>query len=121
MLICEGEDLYNLLQKHQPTMFVKQKDDTPKLWAELVPAHLSRLEQLLGDNEAFTSTNFSAGELYLWGMLYQMELVQSEVLKSTPKLGEWYASLKKDQRVQKVINGESGMGQMQQYFTSINP
>merc|ERR1712232_448286 len=106
MLIGEGEDLYNAMQKFQPTMFVKEKADTEKFWAEDAPKHFGHLERLL-EGPHFTSTGFTAGELYLWGMMYQAKLVRPEILSATPKLSAWFNTVEAHEKVQKVIKGES--------------
>jgi len=48
MLLAEGEDIYALMQKYQPTQFVKSKaEDNSKFWAEVLPDHMKKLEALL--------------------------------------------------------------------------
>jgi glutathione S-transferase len=74
MCMAEGEDLYAAMQKHQDTMFVKDKipkDENAKFWAENVPGHFEKLEKLVGST-GFTSSGTTGGELYLFGMMFQV-------------------------------------------------
>merc|ERR1712050_533433 len=86
MLVAEGEDIYALLQKYQPTKFVKEKgEDNNKLWKELVPGEMKKLEKILSstEGEGFCS-KATVGELYLFAMMHQMMLVSPDFLKDTP-------------------------------------
>merc|ERR1712113_791466 len=77
MFVAEGEDLYAMMQKYQPTKFVKEKaEDNKKFWAEVVPAEFKKLEGILSktDGPGFTSSP-TVGELYLFAQLHQMVLV----------------------------------------------
>merc|ERR1712113_850527 len=57
MLVAEGEDLYALMQKYQPTKFVKEKaEDNKKFWAEVAPAEFAKLEGLLATTPGDTFT-----------------------------------------------------------------
>jgi glutathione S-transferase len=119
MLLAEGEDLYNLMQKYQPTTFVKEKsEDNAKFWAEVVPAEANKLEKLLSSTscDGFTSSGTTIGELYLFAMIHQMVLCSSDCLKDTPSLQKFYNATKDLPGVQKVLKGESSMGKLAQYF-----
>eukprot|EP00931_Biecheleriopsis_adriatica_P104831 TRINITY_DN79449_c0_g1_i1.p1 TRINITY_DN79449_c0_g1~~TRINITY_DN79449_c0_g1_i1.p1 ORF type:complete len:258 (+),score=79.49 TRINITY_DN79449_c0_g1_i1:58-831(+) len=118
MLLAEGEDLYNAMQKYQPTMFVKEKADTGKLWSDVAPAEMKKLEGLLQNSskDTFTSSGTTVGELYLFAMLHQMVLVTPDALTATPKLHRFYEFSKALPQVAKVLAGESAMGELAQYF-----
>merc|ERR1711879_942826 len=114
-----GEDLYNMMQKYQPTTFVKSKtEDNAKFWKELVPAEMKKLENLLSSTagDGFTSSKVTIGELYVFAMMHQMVLVSEDFLKDTPKLQKFYEDTKAHSGVQKVLKGESAFGEFQQYF-----
>eukprot|EP00930_Biecheleria_cincta_P038383 TRINITY_DN26374_c1_g3_i1.p1 TRINITY_DN26374_c1_g3~~TRINITY_DN26374_c1_g3_i1.p1 ORF type:complete len:231 (+),score=67.97 TRINITY_DN26374_c1_g3_i1:64-756(+) len=123
MLIAAGEDLYNLMQKYQPTKFVKSKsEDNNKFWSEILPAEAKKLQALLekGPNPAagFTSST-SVGELYFFAMLHQAVLVTSDCLAPTPALQKWYESMKALPGVAKVLAGDSAFGTLEQYFVPV--
>ena len=130
MLICEAEDLYSLLQKDNPTIYVPlstadkptRKGDIAAyqaLWSSTIPDHLKKLETLCIAPGGFTKTGATAGELLLFAYLYQMVLCKPDVLAAAPRVSAWYATLLSNERVQKVVTGKSSFGQMNQYF--INP
>merc|ERR1712151_705246 len=119
MLIAEGEDLYNLMQKYQPTKFVKEKsEDNKKFWAEVAPAEFKKLEDILAKapGDAFTTSKTTVGELYLFAMLHQMVLVAPECLAATPGMQKFYDTTKALPGVVKVLKGDSAFGAMEQYF-----
>jgi len=141
MLMAEGEDLYNLMQKYQPTIFVKEKEeDNRKFWTEVVPGHMKKLEALMprsGGGKAagcfvailpcvplrggatgagFTSTSTSPGELLLFSILYQMNLVNSGFMRRTPRLESWFQNVQAMPATARVLAGESAMGKLQPYF-----
>eukprot|EP00746_Dinoflagellata_sp_MGD_P013959 gnl/MRDRNA2_/MRDRNA2_130374_c0_seq1.p1 gnl/MRDRNA2_/MRDRNA2_130374_c0~~gnl/MRDRNA2_/MRDRNA2_130374_c0_seq1.p1 ORF type:complete len:248 (-),score=53.35 gnl/MRDRNA2_/MRDRNA2_130374_c0_seq1:58-801(-) len=138
MLLSEGEDLYENLIRFVPTFggygylgFEGTIDGDPmtkkgdlagheKFWGDWVPTQLMKLEKLLlAGTDKFTSSGRTVGEIYLWAMLHQMKLCKPELFADVPKLGEFYARLLKDSGVQKVVKGESSMGELKQYF--VNP
>merc|ERR1712113_824255 len=122
MLLAEGEDLYNLMQKYQPTMFVKSKsEDNGKFWSELVPAEMRKLEGLLSKTPGggFTSSKSTTGELYLFAMLHQMALISEDFLKDTPALQKFYSDTMALPGVAKVLAGGSAMGEMAKYFVPV--
>merc|ERR1712087_935323 len=97
MLVAEGEDLYAMMQKYQPTKFVKEKaEDNAKFWNEVVPQHMGYLEKLhvQSSGDFFTSSGQTTGELYLFAMMHQAVLVSSDCLKSTPGVQKWYDATK---------------------------
>eukprot|EP00854_Cymbomonas_tetramitiformis_P008079 gene8079-9597_t len=119
MLLAEAEDIYGLLVKLCPTIMKDKRDGVTQLWSEDVPAHLAKLEALLegpGPRFAFTFTGLTVGELYLWGVLYQMTLVKPEVLSNTPKINAWYSFVHQHPGVQKTLEGKAGVGTLGQYF-----
>merc|ERR1711972_295564 len=122
MLLAEGEDIYALLQKYQPTKFVKEKaEDNSKLWNELVPGEMKKLERLLSktEGEGFTSSKATVGELYMFAMMHQMMLVSPEFLKDFPGLAKFYEATKALPAVAKVLGGGSAIGELGQYFISV--
>merc|ERR1712113_449946 len=126
MLLAEGEDLYNLMQKYQPTMFVKSKsEDNDKFWKEVVPAELKKVENLFGprvsaQGDGFTCAKRTTGELYFFSMLHQMVLVKDDMLKSdTPAVLKFYEETKAFPAVAKVLAGNSPMGELGQYFIPV--
>lgn len=122
MLMAEGEDLYGLMLKYQPTIFVKEKskEDHTKFWSETVPAHMTKLEALISkrgpSSTGFTSTGTSPGELLLFANLYQMSLVSSDLLASTPTLLAWFNFVRTSPATARVLSGQSAMGKLQPYF-----
>jgi glutathione S-transferase len=119
MLMAEGEDLYNLMQKFQPTIFAKDKSEDDvivKFWAETVPPELKKLDKLLGSKTAFTKSGTTVGELYVFAMIHQMVVVSSDCLDETPSLKKFYDSTKALPGVKKVLDGGSSMGSLDQYF-----
>lgn len=146
MVMAEGEDLYIQLQKYQPTAFAKHKsENNAKFWAEVVPAHLKKLEALMqrrsssgavagclsgicgggggarGKQVGFTSSGTTPGELLLFSYLYQMQLVNEKFLGAAPRLGAWFNHVKTMPETQRVTSGESAMGAMTQYFIEMQP
>jgi len=143
MVMADGEDLYMQLQKYQPTLFAKQKsEDNTKFWAEIVPAHLKKLEALIqpkgsvvggclagicggggggGKQIGFTSTGTTPGELVLFSYLFQMSLINEKFLNSTPRLGAWFNHIKAMPATERVVSGESPMGTLMQYFIEKQP
>ena len=130
MLLAEAEDIYAGLQKFCATAFVPlEKKCTPQEAAEWwdgsvndfgakvgLPSHLEKLEALLGDSGAFTSTGTTVGEAYLFSMLHQMVLVKEDVLDATAGLKKFHTDMAARPEVAKVLSGESAFGPWQQYF-----
>lgn len=138
MLLAEAEDIYAGLGKFVPSVggygylgFEGTIGENPmtkkgteaayaKFWAEWVPEHVSKLETLLAGKDKFTSSGRTVGEVYLFAMLYQLILCKPqsspELFASTPQTGLFYKTLFDDPSVQKVITGESSMGELKQYF-----
>ena len=123
MLLAEAEDIYAGLQKFCATAFVPlEKKCTPQEAAAWwdgkigLPSHLEKLEALLGDSGAFTSTGTTVGEAYLFSMLHQMVLVKEDVLDATAGLKKFHTDMAARPEVAKVLSGESAFGPWQQYF-----
>merc|ERR1712048_780683 len=120
---------YALLQKYQPTIMKKEKgEDNKKFWEEVVPGEMKKLQGLLekegklldvGELGKFTATP-TVGELYLFAMLYQMELCSPDFLNSTRCLKNWYIYIKGVPEVAKVLAGTSAMGELRQYFIPVS-
>merc|ERR1712066_366069 len=111
-----------MLQKAQPTCFVKNKDaDNKKFWDEAVPGEMKKLEQILSktEGEGFSSSKVTVGELYLFAMMHQMMHVSPDFLKDTPGLAKFYESTKALPGVAKVLGGGSAIGELGQYFVSV--
>ena len=82
MLLAQAEDMYNALQKGQPTLYAKigsgiKTDAThAELWEVTLPHHLDCLEKLCDANAGnFTSTGNTIGEMFLWGVIHQVVLL----------------------------------------------
>jgi glutathione S-transferase len=88
-------------------------------WNEAVPAHLTNLEALCGET-GFTASGRTAGEIYLWGILYQMSLMKGDFLTAFPKLAAWFAAVGGDAATKKVCEGKSAIGELSEYFVN-NP
>jgi len=133
MLMSETEDLYSLAQKFVPTMFAKLGSaakgthaDYDAFWAEKLPAHLEKLEALCMHKGGFTSSGCTAGELYLFSMLYQLSLVKADCLaapagKQPGALATWFATTLSAARTQTVLTGVSSMGPLKPYFEAAAP
>ena len=94
-------------------------EEVEAYWTEAVPSHLANLETLCKET-GFTGCGHTAGELYLWGMLYQMYLMRKDFLASFPKLSAWFDLIAKDAATVKVCEGKSAIGELGQYFIN-NP
>ena len=136
MLLCESEDIYNLMQKSCPTLYValgeSGKGDQASydaLWAEKMPQHLTHLEALCqhpldssvcgfcpaaADNQKFGTP----GELHLWAILHQARLVSPSMLDGFPKLAGWYDLVHGSPHTARVLGGESAIGHLDQYFVA---
>ena len=132
MLIAEGEDIYDLMQKFVPTKFVQEKagkDKYDEFWSEILPTHVIMLEKLMKkfnyqqsmmkNNEEDPTT----GELYLFSMLYQAQQVcpgGKDVMlggeEEVTLVRTWYELIEKDPRTIRVLSGNSVMGELKQYF-----
>jgi glutathione S-transferase len=118
MCMAEGEDLYATMQKNQDTMFVKDKlsaEDLEKFWGTTVPEHFGKLEALV-DKSGFTNSGTTGGELYLFGMIYQMTKCRDGILAAFPKLSGWFDKVSAHPKVAMVLAGKSQMGELGQYF-----
>jgi hypothetical protein len=95
-LLAEGEDLYGLGVKCLPTLYKRLSDpaagittskgsatDYADFWATLLPSHLTRLNRLCRGGSfqppARSATQYLPGELYLWTVLYQFNMIDSSV------------------------------------------
>jgi glutathione S-transferase len=129
MLIAEASDIYAALQKGQPTIYVEigkgGKTETfhEELWGNegriALKRHLKCLEKLIahGDDDAFTSEK-TAGEMFLWGVMHQVVLLDGDVFAATPKLKAFYERVLKLPETQAMLDGTSPMGTMKQYFVA---
>lgn len=123
MCLAEGEDLYSLLlgaelARWKPREVRAAKAEAVRgLIATTVPDHLAKLEALCAAPLGFTSTGQTAGELYLFGMLYQTAAVAGAAsLDATPRLKAWFDRTKALPAVAKVLEGRSAIGSLGQYF-----
>jgi glutathione S-transferase len=119
MLLAEGEDLYNMMQKHQDTLFAKDKEsaeENAKFWAEGVTGQFGFLENILKGKDTFTTSGTTVGELYLFAMLHLMKMCKPAMLEGFPALASFFAKLAAHPKVKAVCAGESQMGPMLQYF-----
>ena len=136
-LIAEAEDIYHLMVKFLPTPYKQLSSggvvtskgtaaDYESFWAEVLPPHLSALERLLPSEWTFNPkvaskgcSPFLAGELYLFSMLYQASLVTETLFARAPRMGKWFEHLKADHRTERVLSGQSPMGELRQYFLAV--
>lgn len=120
MLIAEGEDLYAIMQKHNATKFAaldtKPEADQAKLWGEIIPGEMGKLEKLLGGKATFTSSGKTPGELYVFAVMHQIACVNADICKDTPNLKKFYDGMLADASVKKVLDGESHFGECPPYF-----
>ena len=121
MLIAEAEDIWSMVGKVCPTMYADFSTKPgyaayDKFWAESLPAHLAKLEALCTAAKGFSASGATAGELQLFGYLYQCSLVKADFLASAPKVAAWFATLAADERVKSVVAGESSFGTLNQYI-----
>ena len=130
MLVAEAEDVYSVMQKSIPTLFVKlgtpmlkgDKEYFEKTISETFPKHFNCLEELLRRQDSapwfIKGDKRCVGELYLWGFLYQLKLALPNILDSFPKLLEFYNAMAGLESVFKVVEGESAFGPWKQYFVA---
>lgn len=131
MLMSEGEDLYNGMQRYQTTMFQKAygegnkatKAESEAWWAGTAQGggakeHMAKLEKLIASTEgpAFTKSGTTVGEVYLFAMLHQMKLVKGDIMDDAKALLAWYDATKANASIAKVLNKESAVGDQAQYF-----
>ena len=79
MCLAEGEDLYNLLVKLNPTILKPQKcprAEYDAMWETTIPAHLAHLEKLsAGEHKhKFSSTGATTGEVCVLRMYFESRL-----------------------------------------------
>jgi len=122
MCMAEGEDLYSMMmaKKFQRWRTADDKcsdEEVAQYWNESVPAHIANLEALCGET-GFTSSGRTAGELYLWGVLYQMSLMNADFLAAFPKVAAWFGVIGGDAATKKVCEGRSAIGELGQYFVN---
>ena len=87
MLVEEQVDLFGILGKAN---YAENKEEAyTKVFAEDFPAHLARVENLLGDSEYFTS-QVTLGTLAIFSILNLALDLESSVLDKTPKLKAFY-------------------------------
>ena len=76
----ESQDLYALMQKHNATKFAaldtKPAADQAKLWSELIPGEVGKLEKLLGGKQKYTDSGKTPGELYIFAVMHQIACVK---------------------------------------------
>ena len=127
MITNEASDIYAALQKGQPTVYVPHGSGgkTDALHAELwgsegrisLKNHFNCLERLVVDGDKFTSSK-TAGEMFLWGMLHQVVLIDQAPFENTPKLKGFYDRVLELPETKAMIDGSSPMGAMTQYFVA---
>ena len=123
MMMAEGEDLYALLQKNNDTMFASpgkvSKEALVEFWTGggkgSVGSHMACLEALCTGG-GFTAGGKTTGEVYLFGMIYQMSLIKGDFMDASPKVKAWFDGLAADENVQTVLTGKSCMGILAPYF-----
>ena len=127
MLLAEAEDIYAALQRGQPTKFVpvgeggKTDATHAELWADdgrfSLPRHLRCLEALIGPSgDAFTASGTTAGEMYLWGMLHQIAILDGSTFAATPGVDAFHRRIRDLPLTRDVLEGRSPMGEMEAYF-----
>ena len=89
----------------QPTKFVpvgeggKTDATHAELWADdgrfSLSRHLRCLEALIGPSgDAFTASGTTAGEMYLWGMLHQIAILDGSTFAATPGVDAFYRKIR---------------------------
>jgi adenine phosphoribosyltransferase len=122
MCFAEAEDLYALMQKNNDTSYVKDKVSKTELkqfWTGdgrgTLRDHFANLEKLITPS-GFSSSGKTAGEVYLFGMLYQMTLCKADCLNEFTALKSWFDGLATSAAVKNVLEGKSAIGTLHQYF-----
>ncbi len=138
MLLAEGEDLFAMCQRFVPTTFMKlgerhatngtvkgDRAQYDEFWETRLPAQLDFLDRLCPGGRFHSEGDEapSPGELYIFSVLHQLCMVKPSLLtakegKQPGNLAVWYAKLLADEAVARVLNGESAIGKMNQYFMS---
>mmetsp|Transcript_66934 Transcript_66934/g.160293 ORF Transcript_66934/g.160293 Transcript_66934/m.160293 type:complete len:223 (+) Transcript_66934:90-758(+) len=123
MLSCKTCEMMSDFAKHQPTLstvknfgsaeLAKLKEYLPKLSADF-----AYHEKMCTEEGFFTSTGTTVGELWLWGLMYEIKRAEAAV-EYGPKLQKFYARLEAHPAVQKVITGKSQMGALGDYIIPV--
>lgn len=130
MLLALSEEIYAGMQKYVATKYVPQETKGGyQVYHQFVSIdlarHISKLEAFLGGASHVPcairgcwtpGSSPTSGELALFGMLYQMYILEEAIFDSTPKMKAWFMSLKSNPKTQKVLDGKSSMGKLGQYF-----
>ena len=128
-LLAEGEDIYNLMVKFVPTLYKRlsgpgvsttkgSRSDYDNFFAETLPKHLAQIQALITTfSHHCEGSKFLPGELYLFSIIHQACLV-APFISLYPKLQAWYNEIQTSESTQKVLKGESKMGNLNQYFQS---
>ena len=79
--------------------------------------HLRCLEALIGPSgDAFTASGTTAGEMYLWGMLHQIAILDRSTFAATPGVDAFHRKIRDLPLTRDVLEGRSPMGEMEAYF-----
>ena len=87
MLVEEQVDLFNIIGKANSAE--NKEEAYTKAFAEEFPAHLARVQSLLGESEFFTS-QVTVGTLAIFSVLNLALDLESSVLDQTPALKAFY-------------------------------
>jgi glutathione S-transferase len=114
MCMAEGEDIFKLIFGAElafwktPEVRAAKAEEQKKVFTEDIPAHLANLEKLCGAS-GFTSTGETAGEIYLFGMIYQATVAGGAgLVDAFPNLKAWFNTIAAKAAIKKVIAGEAG-------------
>jgi len=133
--------LYKRLSSEGITTSKGDLTDYRAFWGTRLPAHLERLERLMGERGAaegepprkkarvedggggfgddpggVVHAAYLPGELHLFSMLYQAWLVEPTCLEPHATLRAWFGAIRADPRTHRVTSGESTMGALEQYY-----
>jgi len=112
------------MQRYYPTVyaalgqpFKANLEQHQKYVKETLPSCMEKLDRLANDEGRFTEAVITPGEVFLFAMLHQISVANTEVLP--PKLKKFYDRFLVLPATQKVLTGNSSIGTLKQYF--INP
>jgi len=135
-LLQEAEDLYQQLQKVQPTLFVKDKvskEDLDAMWSVVdISSHnsafgfvafLRLLEEFhiacgMGEGK-FTATGKTVGECSLFAKLHMLVLLKVDALDGFSGVSSFYQRFKAEACTQEILENGGKMGvPFAQYFVA---
>lgn len=130
VLLAEAEDMYVEMFKFVPSTdlalgqqakdgLTKKGDKASfmKFFVDWVPGQMGLLEGILLEHGGrFTTHPPTVGELCLWAVLHELMVCVPETLDGTEKLRAFYRKWASEDKVLKVLNGDSHFGAIKPYF-----